>query len=126
MAALAGSDAAEVDPVGVSVEALEGVGLLATDAADGSDGSEAGADGNAADAALAGRTIAVAGTESGVCLLQATSEAKETAATPTIQCAFMPPPQRHFRAWRISLASAPWRSNRQRPAARVRQARRAW
>lgn len=84
MAALAGADA---KPTGVSADAEDDDGALATDAADGSEGSDAGVDGNAA--ALAGKRVAVAAAESGVCLLQATSEAKAARAIARIKFVFM-------------------------------------
>jgi hypothetical protein len=57
--------------------------------AEGSEGSEAGAEGTAGATALAGSTIAVAGGESGVCRVQATSDANAIAAAAHSQFAFI-------------------------------------
>ena len=61
-------------PVGAS-GAGGAVAPLVTTAAEGNDGSDAGEVGTAGRAALAGTTTAVAGAESGVCLVQAINRA---------------------------------------------------
>jgi hypothetical protein len=62
-------------PVGASGAGGAVPAPLATTAAEGKDGSDAGEVGTAGRAALAGMTTAVAGAESGVCLLQAINRA---------------------------------------------------